>query len=66
MKKVIRVIGCVWSLIKKIFSKCSKTDISHDCKEALEFIETPELSSENIDTEEYLDNYKVTTRWQTV
>ena len=66
MKKVVKVLNCVAQLIKKkIFNK-EKNDIYHDCKEVLNFDETNSSQDEVKSFNEYVENYKNTTRWQTL
>lgn len=66
MKKVVQVFKCVMQEIKKKIFKSKKTDIYQDCKEVLNFDETNSSKDEVNSFNEYLENYKVTTRWQTL
>ncbi|MBN2636639.1 MAG: hypothetical protein JXR61_10245 [Prolixibacteraceae bacterium] len=66
MKKVVRFFKCAMQLIKKKFFKEAKADIYQDCKEVLNFDETNSSQDELNSFNEYLENYKVTTRWQTL
>jgi len=66
MKRVKMMIQCLRNLIKKNFFNSQKSDINHDCKNAFSFdLKKGDLNS-NEEAEEYLNNYKTTTRWQTV
>ncbi|MFW5774231.1 MAG: hypothetical protein ACOCWD_06070 [Tangfeifania sp.] len=66
MKQVKMMIQCLKNSLKKIFFISQKSDINHDCKKAFSFdLKKGDLNS-NEETEEYLNNYKTTTRWQTV
>ena len=66
MKSIKFILNCVTSSIKKKIFKSQKTDISQECEMLLNFKEK-ESSEEDLEhTEEYLNNYNVTTRWQTV
>lgn len=66
MKRVKKMIQCLTSLIKKNFFNIEKTDINHNCKNAFSFdLNSGDLNSKK-EAEEYLNNYKTTTRWQTV
>ena len=66
MKKLEAILTCLTNKIKKkIFIK-SKTDINQECEKLF-------VSGENVNsqeglklTEEYIENYRVTTRWQTI
>jgi hypothetical protein len=66
MKKVRKMMNCLRISIKNFFFNAQKNDKNQECKNAfnLDFSSTKE-SSEN-EVEEYLNNYKSTTRWQTV
>ena len=66
MKKVIQMFKCAKQLIKKIFFKYEKSDIYQDCKEVLNFDEKNSSLEEVNSFNEYLENYKITTRWQTL
>lgn len=66
MKRISTMIQCLKSLLKKKFFNSVNDDINHNCKNAFSFeINTSDLNSKE-ETEEYLNNYKTTTRWQTV
>lgn len=65
MKTMKRFFNCVRMLIKKNIFNIQKTDIYQECERALDFED--EITSESkMKTEEYLANYTVTTRWQTL
>ena len=65
MKKLSRILNCIYTIIKKKFSNGSKGDISHNC-ENMPVIGNLIEDAINADNEEYLENYKTTTRWQTL
>lgn len=66
MKRVEMMMQCLNALLKKNFFNSQKNDINHNCKNAFSFdLEKGELNI-NEETEEYVSNYKTTTRWQTV
>ena len=65
MKKAKMFFNCVVLVIKKKFFKMQKTNISQECEKVLNFSEKEEPDTE-IQREEYLKNYNITTRWQTV
>lgn len=62
MKKEIKIVKIVNCLIKKIFSIRQKNDFYHECEEVL----GSSKEKDEIEVEEYLNNYQSTTRWQTV
>lgn len=66
MKRVKMMIQCLKNLIKKKFFNSPKSDINHDCENVFNFDLKKEELNSNEETEEYLNNYKTTTRWQTV
>jgi len=66
MKKLLKIIQCGALQIKKNIFNSEKTDISHECDKLLKFKENGATDEEKDNTEEYLSNYYVTTRWQTV
>jgi hypothetical protein len=66
MKKVKTMLECLKALLKKNFFNNQKTDINHNCKNVFNFdLGKSDFNAKN-ETEEYLNNYKSTTRWQTV
>ena len=66
MKKLIKIIQCGITQIKKKIFNSKKTDISHECKELIKINENDNSDEELVNSEEYLENYNVTTRWQTI
>jgi len=66
MKKLKSIIICATNAIKKKFFKVENNDICHHCEKAFGFAEKADQESEKLQQEEYLKNYNVTTRWQTV
>jgi hypothetical protein len=66
MKSIKFILNCVTSSIKKKIFKSQKTDISQECEMLLNFKEKESSDEDLVHTEEYLKNYNVTTRWQTV
>ena len=66
MKTLKKIINCLENYIKKNFFNLSKTDISHNCEEALGINIFDDNKPEEIPVEEYVTNYKSTTRWQTL
>ncbi len=65
MKKVLFIVSCLTKVIKKKIFKSKKTEICHEC-EILLNLNDSSSDEELINTEEYLKNYSVTTRWQTL
>jgi hypothetical protein len=66
MKKLRSILNCLTSKIKKKFFIESKADLSQECEKLF-------VTGENVNsqeglklTEEYIENYLVTTRWQTI
>lgn len=66
MKRVKLILACVNEKIKKYFFKEQKTDNYHACRELLEADVKTGSDQEKRQVEEYLKNYSLTTRWQTV
>jgi hypothetical protein len=66
MKKITFILNCIATVIKKKFFNSQKTDISHDCKKALEQIDEIKTIEELQLTDEYTMKYSSTTRWQTL
>lgn len=66
MKKVKKMMNCLQNSIKKKIFNCQKSDISQECKNAFNLNFNAEKDSSENEVEEYLNNYKSTTRWQTV
>ncbi|MCK5730507.1 MAG: hypothetical protein KAH68_05500 [Draconibacterium sp.] len=65
MKRVIFILSCLTKVIKKKIFKSQKTEICHEC-EKLFNLNDNSTDEELVKTEEYLENYNVTTRWQTL
>ena len=65
MKKVLFIVSCLTKVIKKKIFKSKKTEICHEC-ERLFNLKGNSNEEELRKTEEYLKNYSVTTRWQTL
>ena len=66
MKKLGSILTCLKRNIKKKFFIKSKTDLNQECEKLF-------VTGENVNsqeglklTEEYIENYRVTTRWQTI
>ncbi len=66
MKKLFKIIQCGVFQIKKYFFIGEKTDFYQECEELLKFNDNDTSEEEMVHTEEYLENYNVTTRWQTI
>ena len=66
MKTTMLFCKCLFDKIKKKFFKYQKHDNSHACEEWEKF--NNELKSEDDQKaiDEYLNNYRLTTRWQTL
>ena len=62
MKKEIKVFKIANCLIRKIFFNDKKNDFYHDCEEVLNVSK----EKDEIEVEEYVNSYQLTTRWQTV
>jgi hypothetical protein len=65
MKKVLFIVSCLTKVIKKKIFKSEKTEICHECERLFNLNENSN-DEELRKTEEYLKNYSVTTRWQTL
>lgn len=65
MKKALFIISCLTKVIKKKIFKSQKTEICHECEKLLN-LKDNSSDEELVKTEEYLKNYNVTTRWQTL
>jgi len=61
MKTMKRFFNCVRGLIKKKIFNIQKTDIYQKCEKVLDLEDETQKQ-----TDEYITNYSVTTRWQTV
>ena len=66
MNKFKTIFNKAFNLIKNYFFILQNTDIYQECEKALELNEIKEIEIDNINTEEYLNNYTLTTRWQTI
>lgn len=68
MKTIKKIITCLESYIKKNFFKLSGNDISQDCEKVfgIDILNENEAGEIPIPVEEYVNNYKSTTRWQTL
>jgi|GEM_PF-2442647 len=66
MKKVKKMLNCLEISIKKFFFNSIKNDKNQEYKNEFKLdFGSPKDSKEN-EVEEYLNNYKSTTRWQTI
>lgn len=66
MGKIKFILGCVANIIKKNIFKSQNTEISQECEKALESINFGTEPDEKNREAEYVSNYCVTTRWQTL
>jgi len=66
MKKLNSIVACLKSKIKKYFFIASKTDINHECEKLFNITENTDSQEEITLAREYVENYTVTTRWQTL
>ncbi len=68
MKTIKKMFNSLESYIKKNFFNVSKTDISQDCEKVfgIDILTENEAKEVPIPVEEYVNNYKSTTRWQTL
>ena len=68
MKTLIKMFNCLENYIKKNFFNLSKSDISQDCEKVFGMDSPIEKNTEEfpIPVEEYVSDYKSTTRWQTL
>ncbi|MFW5832239.1 MAG: hypothetical protein ACOCVA_08285 [Prolixibacteraceae bacterium] len=65
MKKLQQLLNCACKLIKKKFFNSSGNDFYKECTSMPLPNYWIEREAEE-DTEEYITNYKLTTRWQTL
>ncbi len=65
MKNIKILLNCGINLIKNKIIKSEKTDIYQECDKTLVFNKNLQETDE-VQVEEYLNNYSSTTRWQTV
>lgn len=66
MKKTKKILNCLEISIKKIFFNHQKNDKNQECKNAFNLDFNSKKDSAENEVEEYVNNYKSTTRWQTV
>lgn len=68
MKTIKKMFNCLESYIKKNFFNLSKNDISQDCEKVfgMDILTENEAEEIPIPVEEYVNNYKSITRWQTL
>mgnify|MGYP006995604804 CR=1 FL=1 len=66
MKKIKFIFNCLTNVIKKKIFKVEKTHISPKCEKALNLNKEVTSIEELKLTEEYVREYNVTTRWQTI
>ncbi len=66
MKNFSAISICLTFEIKKYFSIGSKPALSHNCKEPFGTEEINISYEDLIQAKEYIENYKITTRWQTL
>lgn len=66
MKKIKFIFNCATNAIKKYIFKSEKTEICQECKKALKIDDEVTSIEELKLTEEYANEYNVTTRWQTL
>jgi hypothetical protein len=65
MKKLVSILNCLKNKIKNYFFINSDADVNHECEKLLSMSKSAHPQDVKL-TEEYLENYKVTTRWQTL
>lgn len=66
MKKVVEFLNCVAQLLKKKIFNSEKNDKYHGCEKVLNFDKNSSTPEEEKSFNEYLESYKITTRWQTL
>jgi hypothetical protein len=67
MKKLESILTCLKGKIKKYFFNKSNADLDQECEKLLVTGENVINSQEGLKlTEEYIENYQVTARWQTL
>lgn len=66
MKTINVILQCLESKIKKYFFIKEKGELSQDCKNLFEGDKNTRSAEDVKCAEEYLENYKLTTRWQTL
>ena len=65
MKRVKFMLSCLESIIKKKIFKYQIADFSFECEKILANLEETNATKKKMQ-EEYLLNYRITTRWQTL
>lgn len=66
MKRIVKIIHCLNNKIKKNFFNGKIESKSTECKQLFSLNEKEQSGEEQLKENEYFDNYKITTRWQTV
>lgn len=66
MKRMVKIILCLSAKIKKYFFNGEGETESAGCKQLFSLNDKEQCDDELIRENEYFDNYKITTRWQTV
>jgi len=68
MKTIKKMFDCLENYIKKNFFNLPKTDISQDCEKmfGMDILNENKVEEKSIPVEEYVNDYKSTTRWQTL
>ncbi len=66
MKKIKFILSCVTNTIKKNIFKSQNVEISQECEKVLESMNLGTEPDERKREAEYVSNYCVTTRWQTL
>jgi len=66
MKKLVLFFRCVEEKIKNKFFKFENSSKSIACNQWQKYTEENSSSEDRSSVEEYLKNYQVTTRWQTL
>ena len=66
MKNLKSILACLKNKIKKSFFNTTKTDINHECEKLFNGNVNTDSQEEIKLEKEYVENYTVTTRWQTL
>ncbi|WP_321372964.1 hypothetical protein [uncultured Draconibacterium sp.] len=66
MRKFYLFLSCALDQIKKKFFKSEKTDINHACEQLKNTVDQSNALEDELQKEEYAQNYNITTRWQTI
>lgn len=66
MKRIKKLMNCLGKTLKKFFFNVRKNDIHQGCENVFGLKSNPGEDKNENEVEEYLNNYKSTTRWQTV